>query len=105
SFLCDVGVDDETGAGTIIFQVFADGTKIFDSGVMTQTATTKTFNLNITNVQQLRLHVGDSGDGNSYDHADWAAARMVPAPPQTPTAPAAPSGLAATVVSSTRIDL
>ena len=37
-----VGVDDEVSArGTVVFQVWADGTKLYDSGVMTGSAATK----------------------------------------------------------------
>src|SRR5262245_23782154 len=35
SFISDVGVDDEVGeAGSVNFQVVADGLKVFDSGIM-----------------------------------------------------------------------
>ena len=38
SFLADIGIDDETGNGTVVFQVFADGVKIYDSGTMNQSS-------------------------------------------------------------------
>ena len=39
SFRAEVGVDDEVGpAGTVVFQVFVDNVKKFDSGVMTGAA-------------------------------------------------------------------
>ena len=43
SFSAKVGVDDETGAnGSVDFQVFGDGTKLADSGLMTATTATQT---------------------------------------------------------------
>lgn len=42
SFAAMVGVNDEVGPyGSVVFQVFADGVKIFDSGTIIGGATTK----------------------------------------------------------------
>ncbi|MFD0693491.1 NPCBM/NEW2 domain-containing protein [Paenibacillus sp. GCM10027628] len=80
-FQSDVGVDDEVGANsTVIFQVWADGNKIYDSGVMTPTSATKSIDVSVAGVNQLVLTVTDAGDGINSDHADWANARL-----QTPT--------------------
>ena len=77
AFISDVGVDDETnGTGSLIFQVWADGTKLFDSGIMTGTTAAKSVNVNITGKSQLTLMVNDDGDGLAADHADWAGARL-----------------------------
>ena len=104
NFLCDVGIDDEeTTNGTVDFQVLADGTKIFDSGVMTPTSATQSFNLNITGVKQLTLICGDAGDGPDYDHGDWAGARLIPS--STPVVPVAASNLSANAISSSQINL
>ena len=60
TFLSDVGVDDhQTVNGSVIFQVFADGVKIYDSGVMGPSSATQQISVDITGVQQLRLHVDD----------------------------------------------
>ncbi|MFC3834189.1 NPCBM/NEW2 domain-containing protein [Deinococcus rufus] len=72
-FTVDVGVDDEVGArGSVVFQVYLDGTKAYDSGLRTGQDATKRVDLNITGKQELRLVVTDGGNGISYDHADWA---------------------------------
>jgi hypothetical protein len=77
SFLADVGVDDECGtAGSVVFRVFVDGVKRFDSATMTGASATKTVSVNTTGKNQLRLVVADAGDGRACDHADWAAARL-----------------------------
>ena len=78
-FQSDVGVDDEVGdAGSVTFQVWADGVKLYDSGLMTGTAATKNIDVDVTGKQTLRLIVTDGGDGFGFDHADWAGARLVP---------------------------
>ena len=92
-FLASVGIDDEEGTyGSALFQVYADGTKTYDSGVMTATTPTATVDLDITGKSELRLVVGNGGDNSNSDHADWAGARVscesapVP-PPATPSVP------------------
>ncbi len=78
TFLADVGVDDEVGAnGTVVFQVSADGTQLFDSGTLNGGGTPKQVSVDVTGKQELVLVVTDSGDGNGSDHADWAGARLV----------------------------
>lgn len=82
SFQSDIGVDDEVdgAAGqysTIVFQVWADGVKLYDSGVMTWTSATKSVNVSVAGKQELRLIVTDAGDNIWYDHADWAGARLI----------------------------
>ncbi len=60
TFTAKVGVDDEVGnSGSVIFEVFTDGSKVDDSGVMTGSTATKSVNVNV-----------------NYDHADWADAHV-----------------------------
>jgi hypothetical protein len=78
-FLADIGLDDEVGTrGSVMFQVYLDNVKVFDSGAMTGSSITQQVNLtNLSGKQQLRLVVTDAGDGNAFDHADWANARLI----------------------------
>jgi LmbE family N-acetylglucosaminyl deacetylase len=76
-FQASVGVDDEVGPnGSIDFQVFLDGVKAYDSGLMTGTSATKDIDLDTTGKSQLRLVIANGGDGIDYDHGDWAAAHV-----------------------------
>src|SRR6185437_3358392 len=103
-FQADIGVDDyQTINGSAQFQVFADGVKVYDSGVMGPNSLTQSININLAGVQTLVLHVGDGGDGQAYDWADWAGARLLKDAPPMP--PAAPVGLLAMPVSGSEIDL
>ncbi len=77
TFSSDVGVDDEVGdRGSVDFQVFADGTKAADSGTVTGAQGATHLNAALNGARFLRLVLTDAGDGNSYDHSDWAAARV-----------------------------
>ncbi len=106
-FLSDIGVDDESGAnGSVNFQVFLDNaaTPIYDSGRMTGSTATNQVIVNVAGATSMRLVVTDSGDGNAYDHADWANARLIAG--QSVPAPTAPDTLNATFNSTTnKIDL
>jgi hypothetical protein len=77
-FVADVGVDDEVGDnGSVVFQVSVDGVTVFDSGTMTGSSESQRVGIDITGKRQLRLVVTDAGDGNAFDHADWAGARLL----------------------------
>ena len=77
TFTADIGVDDEVGnSGSVIFEVYADGTKLYGSPTMTGTTATEHVSVNLTGKSQLRLVVTDAGDGNTSDHADWANAQL-----------------------------
>ena len=76
-FKSDIGVDDETcAAGSVTFQVYLDGNLSYSSPVLTQADPATSIELDVTDVNQLRLVVGDGGNGISCDHADWADARL-----------------------------
>jgi hypothetical protein len=77
-FEAQVGVDDEKdGAGTVVFQVFADGRKVFDSGVMRGRQPACKVSVSLDGVEELVLAATDAGDGINCDHADWADARLI----------------------------
>ncbi|MFI0711446.1 NPCBM/NEW2 domain-containing protein [Streptomyces inhibens] len=73
----DVGIDDEVGAnGSVVFQIYRDGTKVADSGLMTVDQSAKRLTADLTGGTELRLVVTDGGNGNNSDHADWAGPRI-----------------------------
>ncbi len=78
TFEAEVGVDDEKGgAGTVVFQVYVDEEKLFDSGVMKGKQPAKRVSVPLDGADELRLVVTDAGDGINCDHADWADARLI----------------------------
>ncbi|MFJ3788693.1 NPCBM/NEW2 domain-containing protein [Kitasatospora sp. NPDC090091] len=73
SLATDVGVDAEAqGRGTVSFEIYADGTKVADSGRMTGITPAKHLTADLTGAYELHLVVTDGGDGTNSDHADWA---------------------------------
>lgn len=116
NFSARVGVDDEVNknpASSVEFVVRGDGKDLWRSGVMKAGAAAKMCDVDLTGAKTLVLEVTDAGDGNTYDHADWADAKFAtaggkitaseerPAPVApyilTPSAPATPRINGATV--------
>jgi hypothetical protein len=86
AFSAIVGLDDEllhigcapTHPGSVVFQVFVDGTKAYDSGVVNIWSPARVVSVDVRGKNSLRLVVTDAGDGYICDHADWADARLTP---------------------------
>jgi alpha-galactosidase len=73
----EVGVDDEVAdRGSVVFQVWGDGTKLYDSGMVTGSMAATVVDIDVTGTNRLTLVVTDGGDGTEYDHADWADAKI-----------------------------
>ncbi|MBM4080071.1 MAG: DUF1080 domain-containing protein, partial [Planctomycetes bacterium] len=92
-FVAVVGVDDEKDSGSVTFEVQADQKSLFKSEKVTRTSDAACIDVEIPKgSQQLRLLVGDAGDGIGCDHADWANAGFMtggekftlPPPPPPP---------------------
>jgi len=80
NFTADIGVDDEVGnRGSVIFQVWGDGHKLYQSGEMVGTNATRNVTVNIQGVRSLRLTLV-AVDATTYDSADWANARLTCTP-------------------------
>ncbi|THF85839.1 hypothetical protein E7T09_15085 [Deinococcus sp. KSM4-11] len=86
AFVSGIAIDDETqGRGTVMFQVYGDGRKLFESPTLGGNFGTplNRVAVDLTGVQQLRLVVTDAGDGKSFDHADWVDAKLACTPAGT----------------------
>jgi chitodextrinase/glucose/arabinose dehydrogenase len=78
-FKADLGIDDEVAVGgpaSVVFEVWADGQRLYQSGVLRRNSPIVGINLDVTGRQQLELIVTTAGDGPNSDHADWADARL-----------------------------
>ncbi len=81
-FISDVGVNDAAGSGgSVVFQVWADDEKLFDSGVLTGASPMQSVDVDLSGRTELRLVVTDAGHASPLDLADWAGARLLPVPP------------------------
>jgi alpha-galactosidase len=71
----DIGIDDDTeGRGSAQFEVWADGERLFRSGVLTGASPPETLSIDVSGRRELRLFVGVGGNGFDLDHAVWADA-------------------------------
>lgn len=82
SFDAEAGVQNQGGntAASVVFQVYVDGRKAFDSGVVRESDAPRTISVSTKGAGELRLVVTDAGDGIACDCANWAMARLAPDP-------------------------
>jgi alpha-galactosidase len=66
-----------TGRGSVSFEVWVDGVKRFDSGIVKAGQPAIPVSVDLTGGRQMVLFVGDGGDGPAGDIADWAGAAIV----------------------------
>ncbi|MER5309044.1 endo-alpha-N-acetylgalactosaminidase family protein [Streptomyces sp. NPDC002773] len=77
SLTAQVGVDDvQTARGSVRFSVLADGVEKVQSPVLKATDPAWALTADVTGASYVDLVVGDGGDGNGNDHADWGDARF-----------------------------
>lgn len=77
-FQASVGLDDSTeGVGSAAFQVVADGSIVYDTGVIRKGDAAKKIDVDLSGKKVIALRVTDGGDGKNYDHADWTEAKFV----------------------------
>jgi beta-galactosidase GanA len=69
-FTATVGVDNGDPA-TVTFSVSVDGTVLTTTPVLNGKSAPVSIDVPVTGGQVLDLAVGDGGDGNGNDHADW----------------------------------
>jgi alpha-galactosidase len=80
-FSAYVGVDDEVEGkgGSVRFRVYADGERLYDSGVMRAGEEAKYVDVDLAGREMMKLVVDAAGDNTSYDHADWGQAAFIAA--------------------------
>ena len=73
-----VGVDRQMygTVGSVSFEVWVDGEKKFDSGLMTSRDVQKYVEVDINGAKELKLVVTDGGNGNGSDHATWGGTKL-----------------------------
>lgn len=78
SFMAMVGIDDEVAGHqpAAEFIVIGDGKKLWSSGVMRLGDAAKPCTVNLMGIKKLELLVSDGGNGNYYDHVNWADAKF-----------------------------
>jgi alpha-galactosidase len=77
-FSASVGIDDEAGSSIarVKFVVYGDGKIIWQSDDLTYQQDAKAVDVDVSGIDTLMLAAVGTGDGNRYDHADWADANL-----------------------------
>lgn len=71
------GLDDASAkdpAASVEFEIVADDAVVWRSGVLKAGSAAVAFDVSLEKAKDLRLKVGDAGDGMAADRADWADA-------------------------------
>ena len=78
-FEAEVGLQWQGGGtpGSVVFEVFVDARRVFNSGVMRESDDPKALSVSLAGARTLTLRLGDAGDGIAYDAANWCDARLV----------------------------
>ncbi|MFJ7935685.1 NPCBM/NEW2 domain-containing protein [Sporosarcina sp. NPDC096371] len=77
-FTSFIGVDRQMygSVGSVTFEVYVDGEKKFDSGLMNSTDVQKFIEIDTNGAKELKLVVTDGKNGNGSDHATWGDAKF-----------------------------
>ena len=59
------------GKGTVTFEVYGDGRKLWASPLMSGLDAAREVDVDVSGVNRLRLVVTDANDGNKFDAANW----------------------------------
>ena len=83
-FDATVGLDDEIeGRGSVVFEVWVDGAKAARTDILSGGDEAVALSVDLKGAERLVLVVKDGGDGNAWDHADWADAKLALDPAAT----------------------
>ncbi len=77
-FRASVGVDDaaSSDSAVIVFRIFADGKRLYDSGIMRRGNPPKRIDVDVKGFRRLEMFVDDAGNGTKEALADWAQAEF-----------------------------
>lgn len=74
----------EDARGSVVFQVYVDDEKLFDSGLMKADSPPQEVSVLVHRAQMLRLVTRDGGDGITCDCANWVNPRLIRSPNPAP---------------------
>lgn len=73
----DLGLDDSVqGKGAVDYQFYADGQKVYDSGVVTNTTPTVHADVDLSGAHVLELYVAEGNGTNQYGNADFGSPQL-----------------------------
>ena len=74
-----VGMDREVVGyrGEAVFEIYLDGKKVFDSGIMKSSSKAKFVDLDISKAKEMTLVMLDGDGKNKYDHGTWGESKLI----------------------------
>ena len=79
-FRAFIGLEDHAKGGSITFAVEVKRggkwQRVFETGTVDRMTPLQKVDIDLTGAEQLRLTVGDAGNGIGSDHAAWGGARL-----------------------------
>jgi alpha-galactosidase len=76
-FTADLGLDDsDRAAGAVDYQFYADGTKVYDSGVVTNSTPTVHADVDVSGAHILELYVGEGNGTINFGNADFGGPQL-----------------------------
>ena len=76
-FVTMAGLDDTTsGYGSVTYEVWLDGRKVLDTGVIRGIDQPRLLSVDVTGARYMTLVITDAGDGADDDFTDWAGAML-----------------------------
>ncbi|HWD69218.1 MAG TPA: NPCBM/NEW2 domain-containing protein [Solirubrobacteraceae bacterium] len=77
TFTADLGLDDsDRGAGSVIYEFYADGKQIYNSGVVTNSTPTLHADVDVSGAQVLELQVAEGNGTPNYGNADFGTPQL-----------------------------
>lgn len=77
NFTADLGIDSsDRGTGAVVYQFYADGSLVYDSGVVTNSTPTIHASVNVSGAKVLELYVGEGNGTIAYGNADFGNPRL-----------------------------
>jgi len=72
TFSADLGLDDsDKSTGAVVYEFYADGQQVYDSGVVTNATPTIHATVNVSGAHVLELYVGEGNGTINYGNADF----------------------------------
>jgi alpha-galactosidase len=77
TFTADLGLDDsDKSTGAVVYQFYADGNQVYDSGVVTNSTPTIHASVNVSGTRVLELYVGEGNGTINYGNADFGGPQL-----------------------------
>lgn len=77
TFTADLGLDgSDRGTGSVIYEIYADGNLVYDSGVVTNSTPTVHANVNVSGAKVLELEVAEGNGTPNYGNADFGTPQL-----------------------------